>query len=44
LRDDWFADSDTVGITAGTSTPDNVITGVEARLLRRCVPANPTNP
>jgi len=33
LREDWFHPGDTVGITAGTSTPDNVIAGVEARLL-----------
>ncbi len=29
LRAGWFNASDTVGITAGTSTPDNVIDGVE---------------
>jgi 4-hydroxy-3-methylbut-2-enyl diphosphate reductase len=32
LREEWFCDADTVGITAGTSTPDNVIDEVEARL------------
>jgi 4-hydroxy-3-methylbut-2-enyl diphosphate reductase len=29
LRSEWFADADTVGITAGTSTPDSVIHEVE---------------
>jgi 4-hydroxy-3-methylbut-2-enyl diphosphate reductase len=29
LRAEWFSPSDTVGITAGTSTPDNVIDGIE---------------
>ncbi len=33
LREGWFADAETVGITAGTSTPDLVIDAVE-RLLR----------
>jgi 4-hydroxy-3-methylbut-2-enyl diphosphate reductase len=33
LRDDWFAESDTVGVTAGTSTPDEIIKAVENRLL-----------
>jgi len=32
LRPEWFAHDDTVGITAGTSTPDAVIDGVEHRL------------
>jgi len=32
LRTDWFAEAETVGITAGTSTPDPVITEVEAWL------------
>ena len=32
LRPEWFRYADTVGITAGTSTPDLVIQGVEARL------------
>jgi 4-hydroxy-3-methylbut-2-en-1-yl diphosphate reductase len=32
LRDEWFHMDDTVGITAGTSTPDPVIEGVEGRL------------
>ena len=29
LRGEWFAAGDTVGITAGTSTPDNAIAKVE---------------
>jgi 4-hydroxy-3-methylbut-2-enyl diphosphate reductase len=32
LRAEWFAAADTVGITAGTSTPDSVIGEVEAWL------------
>jgi 4-hydroxy-3-methylbut-2-en-1-yl diphosphate reductase len=32
LREDWFRAEDTVGITAGTSTPDAVIDGVAQRL------------
>lgn len=32
LREEWFRAADTVGITAGTSTPDAVIAGVEAAL------------
>jgi 4-hydroxy-3-methylbut-2-enyl diphosphate reductase len=32
LRAEWFRPDDTVGITAGTSTPDDVIKAVEARL------------
>jgi 4-hydroxy-3-methylbut-2-enyl diphosphate reductase len=32
LREEWFHAEDTVGITAGTSTPDAVIEGVAQRL------------
>jgi 4-hydroxy-3-methylbut-2-en-1-yl diphosphate reductase len=32
LREEWFAGAETVGITAGTSTPDVVIEGVAQRL------------
>lgn len=32
LREEWFHSDDTAGITAGTSTPDAVIEGVERRL------------
>ena len=30
LHEDWFQPGDTIGITAGTSTPDDVIAAVEA--------------
>jgi 4-hydroxy-3-methylbut-2-enyl diphosphate reductase len=33
LQEEWFCDAATVGVTAGTSTPDSVIDEVEARLL-----------
>jgi 4-hydroxy-3-methylbut-2-enyl diphosphate reductase len=32
LSADWFHDADTVGLTAGTSTPDDVVDRVEARI------------
>ena len=32
VRPEWFDTARTVGLTAGTSTPDNVIDGVEARI------------
>jgi 4-hydroxy-3-methylbut-2-en-1-yl diphosphate reductase len=32
LHEEWFHADDTVGITAGTSTPDSAITAVERRL------------
>ncbi len=32
LRADWFMSEDVVGLTAGTSTPDKVITEVESQL------------
>ena len=51
LRVEWFVGADTVGITAGTSTPDPVIDGVDRRIRRlaaersvgasRAVPGNP---
>ena len=34
LNDAWFGEGDTVGLTAGTSTPDDLIREVEARLQR----------
>ncbi len=34
LQIDWFANAQTVGITAGTSTPDSVIKAVEQRLQK----------
>ena len=32
LQDDWFEDTHTVGVTAGTSTPDEIIDAVERQL------------
>lgn len=32
LKNEWFEDCERVGVTAGTSTPDDVIQGVEDRL------------
>jgi 4-hydroxy-3-methylbut-2-enyl diphosphate reductase len=32
LHEDWFAGAETVGITAGTSTPDNIINEVEQHI------------
>jgi 4-hydroxy-3-methylbut-2-enyl diphosphate reductase len=32
LRSDWFRDAQSVGITAGTSTPDHVVDRVEQRI------------
>jgi 4-hydroxy-3-methylbut-2-enyl diphosphate reductase len=34
LSEDWFAGADTVGITAGTSTPDWIVDGVEEQIHR----------
>jgi 4-hydroxy-3-methylbut-2-enyl diphosphate reductase len=34
LKDEWFLPNDTVGLTAGTSTPDSVIEAVESVLQR----------
>jgi 4-hydroxy-3-methylbut-2-en-1-yl diphosphate reductase len=39
LRTEWFEDAATVGITAGTSTPDVVIDGVERALVEMCATA-----
>ncbi len=36
LREEWFWGLDTVGITAGTSTPDSTIQAVESALRRLC--------
>ena len=38
VRPEWLVDADVVGLTAGTSTPDEVIDRVEAR-IRLCVDA-----
>lgn len=40
LRAEWFAGAETVGLTAGTSTPDEVIAAVEQRL--QALAAQPT--
>jgi 4-hydroxy-3-methylbut-2-enyl diphosphate reductase len=37
LRPEWFADADVVGLTAGTSTPDEVIDRVEAEIRRLAI-------
>ncbi|MBI5388671.1 MAG: 4-hydroxy-3-methylbut-2-enyl diphosphate reductase [Verrucomicrobia bacterium] len=42
LRPEWFAAAETVGITAGTSTPDEVIDRVEMRLREFAVRPNAT--
>ncbi|HTR42645.1 MAG TPA: 4-hydroxy-3-methylbut-2-enyl diphosphate reductase [Pseudomonadales bacterium] len=34
LRAEWFCDKDTVGVTAGTSTPDEIISQIERSLER----------
>ena len=34
VRSEWFDAADVVGVTAGTSTPDDVIDRVEARIAR----------
>jgi 4-hydroxy-3-methylbut-2-enyl diphosphate reductase len=39
VRIEWFADAEIVGLTAGTSTPDEVIDRVEAR-IREIEPAS----
>jgi 4-hydroxy-3-methylbut-2-enyl diphosphate reductase len=39
LRPEWFAQARTVGITAGTSTPDSVIDEVEQWLVSCAVPS-----
>jgi 4-hydroxy-3-methylbut-2-enyl diphosphate reductase len=39
VRPDWFDAADVVGLTAGTSTPDEVINRVEAR-IRACADAS----
>jgi 4-hydroxy-3-methylbut-2-enyl diphosphate reductase len=39
LQSGWFCETDTVGITAGTSTPDTVIAGVEDGI--RMIALNP---
>jgi 4-hydroxy-3-methylbut-2-en-1-yl diphosphate reductase len=44
LRTEWFRDDDTVGITAGTSTPDAVIDALEQKLRQFALISNtPSN-
>lgn len=38
LRPEWFVTAGTVGITAGTSTPDSIIDGVDRRIRQLAVP------
>jgi 4-hydroxy-3-methylbut-2-en-1-yl diphosphate reductase len=42
LRAEWFCSDDTVGLTAGTSTPDDVIDEVERRLDPNAVTSSGT--
>ena len=42
LRPEWFRTTDTVGITAGTSTPDEVIDRVELRIRNLTVGRTPS--
>ncbi len=42
LREEWFAGAETIGITAGTSTPDPLIDSVEERLREMSFPRTPT--
>jgi len=42
LRPEWFAQAETVGITAGTSTPDAAIESVEQRLRQILLDLNKT--
>ena len=42
LRAEWFADVHTVGVTAGTSTPDSITDEVEKRLMEwEAIPSAP---
>jgi 4-hydroxy-3-methylbut-2-enyl diphosphate reductase len=41
VRDEWLDGADVVGLTAGTSTPDDVIDRVEARIREAGVTARP---
>jgi 4-hydroxy-3-methylbut-2-enyl diphosphate reductase len=34
VRPEWFADAATVGITAGTSTPDSIIDRIDQRIRK----------
>jgi 4-hydroxy-3-methylbut-2-enyl diphosphate reductase len=37
LRSEWFLGADTVGITAGTSTPDEIIDRIDQRIQELAV-------
>ncbi len=41
LREEWFFEDDTVGITAGTSTPDQLIAEVEQHIKKISARLNP---
>jgi 4-hydroxy-3-methylbut-2-enyl diphosphate reductase len=43
LSEEWFNETDTVGITAGTSTPDAVIAAIEAKLKAYGLKSKPIN-
>ena len=43
LRAEWFTEADTVGVTAGTSTPDTLIGQVEQWLVARANPFRPVS-
>jgi 4-hydroxy-3-methylbut-2-enyl diphosphate reductase len=42
MREEWFSSADTVGVTAGTSTPENIIAAVEAKLRQFASASNTT--
>lgn len=44
LRPDWFRPTDTIGLTAGTSTPDHLIIAVESALHKLCLALPPLCP
>jgi 4-hydroxy-3-methylbut-2-enyl diphosphate reductase len=43
LRPEWFRESDVIGITAGTSTPDSLIQAVESQLKAYALQASATH-
>lgn len=43
LRPEWFRETDTVGLTAGTSTPDQLINEVSQRLNQFAATTKPNN-
>ena len=44
LRPEWFLDAETIGLTAGTSTPDDVIDHVDLRISQMASVAQATCP